>query len=237
MANTNPPHFSHNIFQNRAKPGKTGKALGGLRQDKRGSFTARRPTTEPARSATPQRADTLDTKSTRSPRGTGDQTRTVQMSIWVKPIVKAEIQRLVAQGHVKGQEQDKLTVSSVAAALLERAVQGHVDMQYGALLEPVFQNLFDRRMASRDNRLAILLVRNYLVGEQTRGLTTYLASRVPDMTPDILNDILDHTFQEAKKKLVRRSPELEELIKEVKRWVIEIDEEREKKQRQGKEKP
>jgi hypothetical protein len=237
MANTNPPHFSQDIFQNRAKPGKTGKALGGLRQDKRGSSTARRPSTEPARSATPQRADTLDTKSTRSPRGTGDQTRTVQMSIWVKPIVKAEIQRLVAQGHVKGQEQDKLTVSSVAAALLERAVQGHVDMQYGALLEPVFQNLFDRRMASRDNRLAILLVRNYLVGEQTRGLTTYLASRVPDMTPDILNDILDHTFQEAKKKLVRRSPELEELIKEVKRWVIEIDEEREKKQRQGKEKP
>jgi predicted nucleic acid-binding Zn-ribbon protein len=53
----------------------------------------------------------------------------------------------------------------------------------------------------------------------------------------VLNDILDHTFQEAKKKLVRRSPELEELIKEVKRWVIEIDEEREKKQRQGKEKP
>jgi hypothetical protein len=189
MANTNPPHFSQDIFQNRAKPGKTGKALGGLRQDKRGSSTARRPSTEPARSATPQRADTLDTRSTRSPRGTGDQTRTVQMSIWVKPIVKAEIQRLVAQGHVKGQEQDKLTVSSVAAALLERAVQGHVDMQYGALLEPVFQNLFDRRMASRDNRLAILLVRNYLVGEQTRGLTTYLASRVPDMTPDILTDL------------------------------------------------
>jgi hypothetical protein len=238
MANTNPPHFSQDIFQNRAKPGKTGKALGGLRQDKRGSSTARRPSTEPARSATPQRADTLDTKSTRSPRGTGDQTRAVQMSIWVKPIVKAEIQRLVAQGHVKGQEQDKLTVSSVAAALLERAVQGHVDMQYGALLEPVFQHLFDRRMAARDNRLALLLVRNYLVGEQTRGLATYLASRVPDMTPDILNDILDHTFQEAKKKLTRRSPELEELIKEVKRWVIEIDEEREKKAaQQGKEKP
>jgi hypothetical protein len=58
------------------------------------------------------------------------------------------------------------------------------------------------------------------------------------MTPDIFNDILDHTFQEAKKKLTRRSPELEELIKEVKRWVMEIDTQREKKQRQqGKEKP
>jgi hypothetical protein len=240
MANTNPPHFSQHIFPNQAKHGKTGKALGGLRQDKRGSFTARRPSAQPARTETPQRADTLDTKRARLQPPSVDQTRTVQLSIWVKPIVKAEIQRLVEQGQAKGtdREQDKLTVSSVAAALLERAVQGHIDMQYGALLEPVFQNLFDRRMASRDNRLALLLVRNYLVGEQTRGLTTYLASRVPDMTPDILNDILDHTFQEAKKKLTRRSPELEELIKEVKRWVIEIDEEREKKAaQQGKEKP
>jgi hypothetical protein len=76
-------------------------------------------------------------------------------------------------------------------------------------------------MAARDNRLALLLVRNYLVAEQTRGLVTYIASRQPDMTPDILNDILDNTFKEAKKKLIRRSPELEELIKEVKSWVIE----------------
>jgi hypothetical protein len=143
----------------------------------------------------------------------------VQLSIWVKPIVKAEIQRLVDQGQKEGN--DKITASSVAAALLEKAVQGHIDMQYGALLEPVFQNLFDRRMAARDNRLALLLVRNYLVAEQTRGLVTYIASRQPDMTPDILNDILDNTFKEAKKKLIRRSPELEELIKEVKSWVIE----------------
>jgi hypothetical protein len=53
--------------------------------------------------------------------------------------------------------------------------------------------------------------------------------------PDsLLNDILDHTFQEAKKKLIRRSPELQELIREVKRWVIE--EEREQEQQKGKEK-
>ena len=48
------------------------------------------------------------------------------------------------------------------------------------------------------------------------------------MTPDILNDILDHTFQEAKKKLIRRSPELEALIREVKSWVIDEEKKREK---------
>jgi hypothetical protein len=229
MPNKKTPHSQSAIYQKQEKPQKTENALRDVRQDKRGGFTARRPSTQPARTETPQRAETLDTKNHRSQTGTVDKTRTVQLSIWVKPIVKAEIQRLVDQGQAQGN--DKLTVSSVAAALLERAVQGHVDMQYGALLEPVFQNLFDRRMAARDNRLALLLVRNYLVAEQTRGLATYLASRVPDMTPDILNDILDHTFQEAKKKLSRRSPDLEELIQEVKRWVIEEEQSDKRKEK------
>ena len=79
----------------------------------------------------------------------------------------------------------------------------------------------DHRLAARDNRLALLLVRDYLASEQTRGLATYIASRQPDMTPDILNDILDNTFHQAKKKLIRRSPELEELIREIKSWIIE----------------
>jgi hypothetical protein len=224
MANTIRPQFTQERYQNREKALKNPKSAGGLRQDKRADTTARLRSAQPARTVPPQRADTVDTQPPRRHTGNGESGRTVQLSIWVKPIVKAEIQRLVAQGQKERKEgSDKLTVSSVAAALLERAVQGHVDMQYGALLEPVFQQLFDRRMASRDNRLALLLVRNYLVAEQTRGLTTYLVGRVPDMTPDIFNDILDTTFQEAKKKLTRRSPELAELIKEVKRWVIEED--------------
>jgi hypothetical protein len=226
MSNNTFLHSKPNNLQNQEKGQKTRNALGGLRQDKRGGTTARRPSSQPARTETPSRAETLDTKTARTQNPPVDNTRTVQLSIWVKPIVKAEIQRLVDQGQKKGK--DKLTVSSVAAALLEKAVQGHIDMQYGALLEPVFQSLFDRRMAERDNRLALLLVRNYLVAEQTRGLTTYIASRQPDMTPDILNDILDHTFLEAKKKLILRSPELEELIKEVKSWVIEGEKGKEK---------
>jgi hypothetical protein len=187
MVNNKNPHTQSDIYQNQEKSRKTKNALGGLRQDKRGGFSARRPSTQPARTKTPQRAETSDKKSDRIQNTTVDNSRTVQLSIWDKPIDKAEIQRLVDQGHKEGN--DKITASSVAATLLERAVQGHIDMQYGALLEPVFQHLFDRRMAARDNRLALLLVRNYLVAEQTRGLATYLASRQPDMTPDILEAV------------------------------------------------
>jgi hypothetical protein len=114
-----------------------------------------------------------------------------------------------------------ISLSKAGAGYLKRGREAERGEEYRALLEPVIEGILNRHMAARDNRLALLLVRNYLVAEQTRGLTTYVVSRQPDMTPDILNDILDHTFQEAKKKLIRRSPELEELIKEVKSWVIE----------------
>jgi hypothetical protein len=178
------------------------------------------------------RARPLDTHTTRVQNPIVDTSRTVQLSIWVKPIVKAEIQRLVDQGQAQGDTH--ITMSSVAAALLERAVQGHIDMQYGALLEPVFAALFDRRMAARDNRLALLLVRNYLVGEQTRGLVTNLLGRHPDITPEVLNDILDNSFKDAKKKLIRRSPELEALIREVKSWVMDEEQGEAKKRKERK---
>jgi hypothetical protein len=105
------------------------------------------------------------------------------------------------------------------------------DIDYSITLKPLIEATIDRRMAARDNRLALLLVRNYLVGEQNRGLTTYLVGRVPDMTPEVLNDLLDTTFREAKKKLIRRSPELEELIKEVKSWVIAGEEQKGKERK------
>ena len=100
---------------------------------------------------------------------------------------------------------------------------------YSVSLKPLIEATIDRRMAARDNRLALLLVRNYLVAEQNRGLTTYLVGRHPDMTPDVFNNLLDHTFKAAKKKLIRRSPDLEELITEVKRWVIEEERAEQKK--------
>jgi hypothetical protein len=127
-----------------------------------------------------------------------------------------------------------ISLAQAGGAYFKTGLEAERGEEYRAFLEPVIASILHQHMASRDNRLALLLVRNYLVAEQTRGLATYIASRQPDMTPDILNDILDHTFQQAKKKLIRRSPELEELIREVKSWVIDEEKKREKR---GREKP
>jgi hypothetical protein len=170
------------------------------------------------------RAKPLNTKTPRTQNSQDHKRRTVQLTLWISPIEKAEIQRRATR--------ENLSVSSVGAALLRKGLQTDLDLQYGALLEPVFAAHLDRRMSSRDNRLALLLVRNYLVGEQTRGLVTNLLGRHPAITPEVLNDILDHSFQDAKKKLIRRSPELEALIREVKSWVIDEERGEAKKRRE-----
>jgi hypothetical protein len=127
-----------------------------------------------------------------------------------------------------------ISMAQAGGAFFKSGLEADRGEEYRAMLEPVIASILTRHMAARDNRLALLLVRNYLVAEQNRGLTTYVVSRQPDMTPDILNDILDNTFQQAKKKLIRRSPELEELIREVKSWVIDEEKKEQKPEKQGK---
>jgi hypothetical protein len=140
-------------------------------------------------------------------------TKKEQLTIRFDPIEMDKIRRKA--------KTEGIYLAEAARGYLKSGMEAERGEEYRALLEPVIASILHQHMAARDNRLALLLVRNYLVAEQTRGLATYITSRQLDMTPDILNDILDHTFQEAKKKLIRRSPELEELIKEVKSWIIE----------------
>jgi hypothetical protein len=153
-------------------------------------------------------------------------TKKEQLTIRLDPI---EMDKLRRKAKTEG-----ITLAAAHRAFFKSGMEADKGEEYRAMLEPVIASILHQHMAARDNRLALLLVRNYLVSEQCRGLTTYLVGRTPDITPDVFNDILDTTFQEAKKKLIRRSPELEELIREVKSWVIEIDEEREKKKGKGK---
>jgi hypothetical protein len=140
-------------------------------------------------------------------------TKKEQLTIRLDPI---EMDKLRRKAKTEG-----ITLAAAHRAFFKSGMEADKGEEYRAMLEPVIASILHQHMAARDNRLALLLVRNYLVAEQNRGLCTYVVSRQPDMTPDIFNDILDHTFQEAKKKLIRRSPELEQLIKEVKSWVIE----------------
>ncbi len=72
--------------------------------------------------------------------------KTVHLTLWVKPELKAEIQRLAAQ--------ERLSASKVGAALLEEAIRQQLHIQHAVLLQPIIE-----RMAALSTRLSSLLVR------------------------------------------------------------------------------
>jgi hypothetical protein len=139
----------------------------------------------------------------------------VPLTLWIEPIVKGEVLRRAKESG------GKISPSAAGAELLKKGMQADLDVQYGALLTPAFENILKRYMVARDNRLALLLVRASIAIEQTRSLTVNVLGRQPKVSPEVLNDILDQSLVEAKKKITRRSPELEALIAEVKSWITD----------------
>jgi post-segregation antitoxin (ccd killing protein) len=152
------------------------------------------------------------TKMTRSKKPITTQNRKVQIGVWVDPIVKEELER-----RAKG---SGLSISATANALIARALQQTIDMQYGSLLEPTIQNAIEKEMHSYSSRVNRLLARQVLAAEQTRAIVVNVLGRQPGMTREILDHILEESAAHARKKLAQQTPELENALKEVEAWLL-----------------
>ena len=138
--------------------------------------------------------------------------RKEKLTLWLDPIDSDKIRRKAMKAGA--------SLSSIGREALKKGLKEEVDLDYSISLKPLIEATIDRRMIARDNRMASLLVRACMAIEQTRNLTVNVLGRQPKVTPRVLNDILDHSLTDAKKKITRRSPELEELIKELNNWIV-----------------
>src|SRR5437016_3183246 len=145
MSNNLLPHSQSNSLQNQANPTKNKKAHGDVGQDKRAFTRARIRSGQPARSDIPMRAQPLTTNTPRSQNAHTPKRRTVQLTLWTNPIVKAEIQRIA--------KREGLSVSAVGAAFLEKALQQTIDLEYGALLRPIIESAIKDNLESMSTRL------------------------------------------------------------------------------------
>jgi hypothetical protein len=218
MPNNGKPRSLKNIFQNQPNGAKAETLNASVRQDKARKKSARIGTRQPAPLQNPMRAHELNTGAARSKNKPTPKRQTVQLTLWVDPIVKGELQRVA--------EQEGLTVSKTGSALLRQALQNNVDMQYSALLTPIIETAIDKRMRSRDSRLAWLLVRVAFDAGQTRSLVANILGRQQGMTEDILKNILAMSQRTAKGSITRKTPQLTELMEAVEKWLAE-DEEKE----------
>jgi hypothetical protein len=187
---------------------KGGYARGrGVGQDKRGFTPARKGIKQPARIATPSARSKVNNAFVRSQNHFSANAPKVQLPLHVKPIVKAEVQRMA--------EINVISPSAQGAALLEEMLRQKIHIQQAATLETALEKIINRAISRRDARLAHLLVRIAFSSEQGRGLDSTILSRMPGMTSAILDEILDRTAKAAKKKITHSSPQLEDILKDL----------------------
>jgi hypothetical protein len=213
MVNTKQPHSSRNVFQHQSHPSARPRPQGGVRQDKRAFLRARTASRQPASLENDMRAHAIATENIRSRNRNEQKRKTVQLTLWVKPIVKTELEQIA--------EQEGLSISATGSAVLEKALQEHIDMQYGALLEPVIKQCIAKEIQGMSTRLAWLLVRVAFDVGQMRGMTTNILGRQPGMNQDILTTILKESSKAAKMNITRRTPQLTELMEVLSKWLSE----------------
>ena len=129
MASNGKPQFVKNIFLQQSKGGLAAAVNASVRQDKtaltRGSPAADQP--EPRQN--PAQSHPLNNNPQRSKKHGSTKRKTVHLVLWVKPIIKTELQRIA--------QQEGLSLSKAAGTMLARALDGHMDRNYHALLAPV----------------------------------------------------------------------------------------------------
>jgi hypothetical protein len=220
MTNTVQPHLNSNVFIQQSNSVTKAKQSRGLRQDKGALERARTASHQPAPRENGMRSHRLSNNFQRLQNKPTPKRKTVHLTLWVKPIVKAELQR-IAEG-------EGLSVSAAGGALLEKALQTNLDMQYGALLQPIISEAITKQMQGIRKRLTFLLVRIAFSSEQNRSISTNILGRQPGMTDHDLNEILDKSSEAAKDKIPQNTPQLEDLIAEVEKWLSIQDNENKK---------
>ena len=213
MANNEQPQSSQDSLPRRSYTANAQQPLGGVRQDKGVLTNARIASRQPAPHKEDMRAHETNSNNPRSQNRPAPKRKTVHLTLWVKPVVKAELKRIA--------ESEGLSASSTGAAFLEEAIRQKLHVQHAVLLQPIIEQAIRRQMRTISTRLAYLLVRVAYDGGQTRQLVTNILSRQPGMTPGVLNQILDSSNNAAKRNVLRRTPQIASLIAEVEKWLSE----------------
>src|SRR5438132_4270626 len=172
MPNT---QFSQSVFQRQSHSPNGQQPRSGVRQVKPLPSRARIASTQPAPLKNMMRAHETQSNGARTHSRPTPKRKTVKLTVWVKPVVKAELQRVA--------ESEGLSISATGAALLEQALQANVDMQYSSLLQPIIEQAIRKQMRSISTRLASLLVRVAFDSGQTRSLVTNILGRQSGVTP------------------------------------------------------
>jgi hypothetical protein len=169
VPNTHFTHSQRSVFPSQADSTNGQQPRGGVGQDKYAPGRVHPTTPQPETRTALTGTRPMDTHTPRLHKHSRKR-QTVQVAAWVKPAVKAELQRIA--------EQESLSVSQTCATLLEEAIRQKLHIQHAVLLQPIIEQAIRKHMRAYSNRQAILLVRSVFASEQVRGLVTNILSRI-----------------------------------------------------------
>ena len=213
MPNTHFTQTAQTIFPRRSYTRSVQQPQSGVGQDNPTPPPARVATTQPAPPKNGMRPTPKQTNTARTQQGKPKQRKTVHLTLWVKPVVKTELERIA--------EQEGISVSSAGAAFLEKALQHNLHSQHTTLLDLTIEKAIGKHMRSYSTRLAVLLVRSIFASEQARSLVTNILSRQPGVTQPLLEHILNGSSNTAKRNITRVTPQLKTMLAEVEQWIQE----------------
>jgi hypothetical protein len=136
--------------------------------------------------------------------------KTVQITLWVKPGVKSELERIA--------KTEGLSLSQTGGSFLEEAIRQKLHIQHTVLLQPIIEEAIRKEIAKYCNRLALLLVRVAFDVGIVRGLTVRILRRQRGVSDEVLNDMLDKSVVAAKGNITRKTPQLQTVLDEVSQW-------------------
>jgi hypothetical protein len=114
-------------------------------------------------------------------------------------------------------------------AYLRRALRQDIDLQYTATLEPVIERILAKYLNHRDSRIISLLVRIAFDSGQTRSIVTNILGLQPDITPELLREIIEESDKRAKTNITRKTPQITSLMEALEQWFFQTNREEGKK--------
>src|SRR5436309_579044 len=111
----------------------------------------------------------------------------------VPPHIAAQLEQMRDQ---KGKK--RLSRSAVVGGILCKGVQRHVDMQYGATLEPIIERTIARKIDQATSRTATLALEAFFSAEQSRILNIYTLRLLLGSDIDILPQMIQESEEQAR---------------------------------------
>ncbi len=135
--------------------------------------------------------------------------QTVKITLWMKPSIKAEIERIAGLEH--------LSLSRVGAAGLEEWVHLKIHRQHEALLYPMLRQMIREELRIFSNRIVFFLMRIAFASEQSRILIANTLDRIlrrEGVQDDKFSLLVDQSCKMARRNIIQKTPQIKTLLEE-----------------------